>query len=274
MTRDRKPTAKTPRATGSAETEAVSKPHTSSTPPKAAPTTARSAAKASPAAAKSVASTSGASTKTAATKKAAATKAAATKAAATKAAASKRATSTKTAASKKRASKPVRSTPVPSTALEAFETASVYRVDLEAQHKWPSVEVADLTYAGKRGSVEVAEAGKPFCIHYHRSPDDIGQAGELERIELFYRIDGGPVFAACIADGSRDPASGLLLRRAARIDVPTYAERSIEYWFKLTTTDGRVLWDSDFGKNYRAEIVPRGDVFVVFEGEASGVPIR
>ena len=299
-TRAKKTAAKTSEAKATAKKSPAAKTTKSATAGKAsakAPATKKAAPK--------VAATKKAAPKAAATKKATTTKAtslkataAATKAPVTKkapakvaaplvkdaeetvtvvASGTKEAPAAKKASGTKKASTTKASKKTPAVARDAHEeapavvaqgpeAASAYRVDFGASHKWPSVEVGGFTYAGTRGRPELAEAGKPFVVHYHRSAADIGQEGELERIELFYRVDGGRVLAELLADGERDADSGLLVRRPGRVDVPEGALREVEYWFKLTTTDGRVLWDSDYGRNYRAEVVPQGDVFVVFEG--------
>ena len=110
----------------------------------------------------------------------------------------------------------------------------------------------------------VVVAGAPFEVRYDRGAFDVDGQGELERIVLCWRIDGGAVQVQSMADGARDPVTGFLVRSPAVIDVPADAHGVLEYWFKLDTVDGRVLWDSDFGRNYKARIQPVDGTTIAF----------
>jgi hypothetical protein len=124
---------------------------------------------------------------------------------------------------------------------------------------------------------ETAEAGKPFAVTYYRNLSDVGGQGELAKIQLKYRIDGGPVKTKSIAVGQRDLHTGQLIRLPAKIDLPANAKGEIEYWFELESKTGHKYYDSDFGKNYHANIIPAGGSVVKFDdlwGDAVSGPIK
>ena len=150
-----------------------------------------------------------------------------------------------------------------------------YRVEMGGGYKSLTIEVDGTFYRGADGHAGLAESGKPFEVSYLRSAADLHQAGEIERVEMYYRINGGEVLAALLADGQRDPGTGALVREVGRVDIPANTRGELEYWFRLITTDGRVLWDSDFGRNHRAEILDSSELFVSFDGErADAAPAR
>jgi hypothetical protein len=157
------------------------------------------------------------------------------------------------------------------------QPATEYAVNFGQWGRWAEVRVGPNANTGGPGVPDLAEAGKPFVVSYGRSPADLGKPGELASVKLHYRIDGGKVKTKTIVDGSRDLQSGQLNRIPARIAVPAGARKEIEYWFELKTTSGETLWDSDFGKNYRANVVPAGGVVARFDdlwGEAISGPIK
>ncbi len=110
-----------------------------------------------------------------------------------------------------------------------------------------------------------AEAGKPFVVRYLRDPEMLGFPRDVARIELRYRVDGGPVRKALVCDGTRSLHDGSLTFFPARIAVPPDAKGDLEYWFKIEGRDGRVYWDSDYGRNFRANIVPQGGAVLRFD---------
>lgn len=169
-----------------------------------------------------------------------------------------------------------------STAADSFtasvdpqpKTALNYRASFASHFEWSGVEYGPQT--GNNGITlpNIAEAGKPLFIDYGRSLENIGLQGTLKKVEMFYRIDGGPVQSATLAEGESARAPGL--RSAHRIDVPAGAKGEVEYWFKLTGEDGKTHWDSKFGQNYRTNIVPQGGSIVRFDdlwGESLSQPL-
>lgn len=149
-----------------------------------------------------------------------------------------------------------------------------YRVEFGRGYPSMAIEVAGTFYRGADGHGALAEGGKPFEVSYLRTAADLYQPGEIDRVELYYRINRGEVLALLLADGQRDPSTGALVREVGRIDIPAEARGELEYWFRLITTDGRVLWDSDFGRNHRAEILDESELFVSFDGSrAEAAPV-
>jgi hypothetical protein len=94
---------------------------------------------------------------------------------------------------------------------------------------------------------------------------------------MHWRVAGGPVQSRVLVDGSRDRQTGELVRLPGRIDLGADARGEIEMWFEQETTDGRTLWDSAFGQNYRARIVPTAGTTIRFDenwDEAQSAPVR
>lgn len=142
---------------------------------------------------------------------------------------------------------------------------------------WNTLEVSASAGTGGPQIPAIAEAGKPFTVSYHKSLADLGLGGDLKTVTLHYKVDGGPVRKKVIADGQRDLQSGQLVRLPAKIDLPATARGEVEYWFVLESKDGQQTYDSDFGKNYRADIVPAGGAVVKFDdlwGDAVSGPIK
>ena len=251
------------------------------TTPKAAATTKKAAATTKKAAATTKKPAATTKKAAATTKKAAATtkKAAATtkKAAATTKKAA--ATTKKAAATTKKAAVEEIAVPTPVAAQESEQKHAVeqapevpahvnrYRIEMGGGYKTLTIEVEGTFYRGAQGHAGLAESGKPFEVSYLRNAADLHQAGEIDRVEMYYRINGGEVLALLLADGQRDSNTQTLVREIGRIDIPADSRGELEYWFRLITTDGRVLWDSDFGRNHRAEILDSSELFVSFDGE-------
>lgn len=152
-----------------------------------------------------------------------------------------------------------------------------YGANFSTWSRWNSVDVGQNAGAGWPQLLGMAEAGKPYVVTYSKELADLGQQGELKKITLHYRIDGGPVKKKAIADGSRDLQSGALLRIPAKVDIPATARGEIEYWFVLETKNGQKHYDSDYGKNFHADIAPAGGAVVKFDdlwGEAINGPIK
>jgi hypothetical protein len=84
---------------------------------------------------------------------------------------------------------------------------------------------------------------------------------DFTRVELQYRIDGGPIQDATLAspDGVDGPSTV--------VHVPADAAgKTLEYWFKITGGDGKTYWESRNAKNYHVEIKPAGGT------DLSGLP--
>lgn len=143
--------------------------------------------------------------------------------------------------------------------------AQQHGVTFSHWHRWADIEVAPNIAVGGPQLPFIAEAGKPFRVRYARNPADIGQSGTPARITLKWRMEDGPVHTAMIADGTRDMRSGELLRRDVILDIPTDARGTLATWFEVETTDGALLFDSDYGRNYRAQIVPVGGAALRFD---------
>jgi hypothetical protein len=155
--------------------------------------------------------------------------------------------------------------------------AASYGATFAGYGRWNEVAIDDATSSAGPQLPAQAEAGKPFRVSYVRELGDIGQPGTLEKVTLRYQVDGGPIQSKSIADGQRDLSTGQLVRMPAKIDVPPTAKGELTYWFELQTKDGRTVYDSDFGQNYRAEIVPAGGPTVKFDdlwGDAVSGPIH
>lgn len=142
--------------------------------------------------------------------------------------------------------------------------------------RWTEVSLQPETTTGGPFPA-IAEAGKPFYLRYHRGLSDLGTTGEISKIRAHYRVDGGAVKTKLIADGTHDLHTAQLQRIPAKLTVPNSASGEVEYWFEIETKDGRRLYDSDFGANYRVPIAPRGGATLRFDdlwGEAVSGPIR
>jgi hypothetical protein len=153
--------------------------------------------------------------------------------------------------------------------------AVAYKSTYANHYRWGSMEFGPQVGVGRPHLPIVAEAGKPYHVEYGRMPDHIGLTGTLQKVTLNYRIDGGAVNEAVIAEG--ESATAYALRTPHRIDVPQGATGEIEYWFELETADGKTEYDSNFGNNYRANIVPRGGAILRFDdlwGETLSEPIK
>lgn len=144
--------------------------------------------------------------------------------------------------------------------------AASYAATFSFIHRWNELTLSPTSGAAGPQLPSFVEAGKPFTVNYNRSPQDIGQQGTVASVDMFYRVGGSnEVKTAKIADGSRDMRSGQLLYMPAKLDIPAQAKGDLEYWFRMKTTDGRELWDSDFGKNFHATIVPQGGSTIKFD---------
>lgn len=88
-------------------------------------------------------------------------------------------------------------------------------------------------------------------VTYLREAADLGQRGELARIEMGWKFgpQGTPSMAV-VADGQRS-LQGALVRRSPVLDVPPGADGELQVWFRLVTRDGRELWDSLDAYNHR-----------------------
>ncbi len=176
------------------------------------------------------------------------------------------------------AAAPAAAAPTPSPFTDGLDPrplpATGYAVDLAWVNRWPTIQLGENTVGG----IEVpnqAEAGKPFTIRYGRGPGDLGQQGALKDVVLHYRIDGGPEQKRSLALVT-DP-SGFTHREYLQLDLPATAKGELEYWFEQKLEDGRTLWDSDFGRNYRTDILPAGGATLRFDdlwGQAVQGPLR
>lgn len=105
-----------------------------------------------------------------------------------------------------------------------------------------------------RAHVVLAQ-GARLKVHYDRDASDLGQGGEVVRIEMGYQFEGAGAGMSVVADGQRS-AQGVLVRRAPVIRIPPGTTGELHVWFRLDTTDGRTLWDSAFSRNYRFPLAP------------------
>lgn len=109
-----------------------------------------------------------------------------------------------------------------------------------------------------------AESGKPFIIRYKRNAL-VTERTALEKVELLYRIDGGDVQHAMVADGYRDPGTGELVLSPVYVNIPDTATSRLSYWFRLTTIGGTQHWDRTAEAPYETEILPLPTTIVRFE---------
>lgn len=157
------------------------------------------------------------------------------------------------------------------------QPARSYSVHHTSWSRYPSIDLTPTSSWGAPAFPELAEAGKPFVVDYQRGLSDLGQQGELKKVTLHYRIDGGPVKKKVIADGQRDLQTGQLIRIPAKLAIPATAKGEVEYWFSLESKSGGKFYDSDYGKNFHANIVPAGGVMVKLDdlwGDAVSGPIK
>lgn len=96
----------------------------------------------------------------------------------------------------------------------------------------------------------ILRPGTRVQVNYRRGVEDIGQEGHILRIEMGYRFDNDESRRVVVASGERD-AQGQLVRHAPVLDVPDRPGRELQVWFRLDMEDGRTLWDSAWGRNYR-----------------------
>jgi hypothetical protein len=76
---------------------------------------------------------------------------------------------------------------------------------------------------------------------------------DFTSVELQYRIQGGPIQSLTMT--SPDGIQG----RSAVIHVPADAAgQRLEYWLKLTGSDGKTYWESRNAQNYHVTITPAG----------------
>ena len=125
-------------------------------------------------------------------------------------------------------------------------------------------------------SLPSIEAGKQFAIRYKRTSALPPERGNLERVELFFRVDNGPVQSRIVGDGFRDPLSGELVLSPVVLDVPPQARDVFAYWFQLTTFDGRIIWDKSEAVPYTVEIVPASNTILKFDqnwNETANAPL-
>lgn len=73
--------------------------------------------------------------------------------------------------------------------------------------------------------------------------------------ELQYRIDGGNIETLLLPHGMP----------GGQINIPVSATGEVEYWFKLTRSNGTVEWDSRWGANYRINILPAATTTITFD---------
>ena len=114
-------------------------------------------------------------------------------------------------------------------------------------------------------SLPSIEAGKQFAIRYKRTSLTPPESGNLEKVELFYKIDGGAVQSRLVGDGFRNPSTGELILSPAIIDVPRDARNVFEFWFQLTTSDGKIVWDKSKADPYFVSIIPESNFILKFD---------
>jgi hypothetical protein len=79
-------------------------------------------------------------------------------------------------------------------------------------------------------------------------------------VELQYRIQGGPIQEVTLTSNGVDG-------RSAVVHVPANAAgQTLEYWFKISGSDGNTYWESRNAQNYHVAIRPAGGTSL------SGVP--
>jgi hypothetical protein len=77
----------------------------------------------------------------------------------------------------------------------------------------------------------------------------------FDRVEAQYRIDGGPIETVTLAPYQTELTGG----PAALLHIPEDAAgKTLEYWFRITGSDGKTYWESRNAKNYHVEITPKG----------------
>jgi hypothetical protein len=171
---------------------------------------------------------------------------------------------------------------------EAAETAAVgiqeFRIEFESGNHWGGYGAGLVSEAalGSNGATyfltggggeygdspeiiqSVADADSSLRITY--AQDGIWDGGYSESesgpgpvphklvsfvgVELQYRIQGGPIQVATLApNGTAGPS--------AVVHVPANAAgETLEYWFKITGSDGNTYWESRNARNYHVEIKP------------------
>lgn len=155
--------------------------------------------------------------------------------------------------------------------------AAAHRTDLASTQRWNSVDLGGSVGTGGPGQPAVAEAGKPWVVNYSRGASDLGEQGELKRVEMQWKLNNGDVQTAVVMDGTRDMRTGAQNRFPIKVNLPEDTRGQIQYWFKLETTDGRTLWDSDFGRNHRVDVLGKGGSVVRFDdlwGESVSGPLK
>jgi hypothetical protein len=145
------------------------------------------------------------------------------------------------------------------------QPAAQYGASFSGWQRWAELEVAPDVTTGGPQVPNLAEAGKPFTVRTSKTLADMGASGALKALTLCWQIDGGAVQRLPLVDGLRDMRTGELLRRDGTIAVPEDARGDLAYWFELETTDGALHYDSDFGNNFHATIVPAGGAVLRFD---------
>ena len=106
------------------------------------------------------------------------------------------------------------------------------------------------------------EAGKALNVNYYKRlpvPES-----EVDSVTLRYRIDGQDYPGVQVASlNTRGPAN--LVRKTGTVQIPASARGEIEYWFEVKTRSGQTVYDSNSGRNYKANVVPAGGATVKFD---------
>ena len=106
-------------------------------------------------------------------------------------------------------------------------------------------------------------AGSHLGISYVRNFTDSGLLSAPTALEVDWTIDGGPVQTLAVTNqfAPTDGRIGI----SSGIDIPSTAAHELQLWFKFTSADGHVGFDSQDGKNYVASIIPSNAPVIRFD---------
>lgn len=117
------------------------------------------------------------------------------------------------------------------------------------------------------GSVDhgVIPAGEDLRVFYRKTGKDLGMKSEITRVELQWRIEDQAIQTQEFEARGTDPSDSM-----AVIQLPESARGELQLWFRVHGSDGRLMYDSLYGANYRASIVGVDLAVVSFPGPTAG----